>query len=92
MLENPTLLGALVFLGPLVVGAVLPRGHRWLLGAGGALAAAWWAVTLAQGCDESSEVRCGWQPALFGIAVLFYLGLWAAGTGVGLALDRRWLR
>jgi hypothetical protein len=92
MLENPTVLGALVFLAPFALAAVLPRGHRWVLGVGVALAVAWWAVSVAQGCDESSEVRCGWQPVLFGIAVIFYLGLWAAGTGLGLALGRRWRR
>ena len=92
ILEDPTVLGIAIFAVPFVVALVLRRWHRWLLGAGLALAVAWWAANVAQGCDQASEVRCRWQPVLLGIALTFYFGLWVAGTGLGFLVRNRYWR
>jgi hypothetical protein len=53
---------------------------------------AWWIWTVANGCDRSSEVRCGWQPVVAWILALLFVAAWLTGLGTGLLLRKTLLR
>ena len=79
----------IVFASAFVLTRALARGWRWIVALGAVGALAWWAWTLSGGCDQESEIRCGWQPVVSWISTLLLFAAWLAGVGAALLLRRR---
>lgn len=78
----------LLFAIALALALLLPTRWRWIVGMGMAGALGWWIWSLSGGCDESSEVRCGWQPVVGWVLALIFVTAWLTGVGVSLVLRR----
>ena len=73
----------LVFISACVLAGAFPALWRWIALAGIAGGLAWWSWTLSGGCDEASEVRCGWQPVLTWLQAALLVVVWLAGIVLG---------
>jgi hypothetical protein len=83
------LVALILFASAFVVTAALAGRWLWVAALGAAGGLVWWAWTLLGGCDRASEVRCGWQPVLSWVFMLFFLAAWLGGVGIGLLLRRQ---
>jgi hypothetical protein len=78
-----------LFAGAFAVTVLSPAPWRpWIIGVGFVGALGWWIWSLAQGCDEDSEIRCGWQPVVGWLLALVFVAAWLGGVAAALVARR----